>query len=248
VRKSISAETPFAAAARATLVGVLIAVGCVEERPPLDSSRDGAACVCPQATDVTLSLPPDVMGPKVTVSAASCTAKYDEKNDEIVVSGYGATSFACIINVGTPGGLAYSGEVTFQYAGRDCGWRATGVALPIQLPPPPCPRVDINNYNLNLPVPSEFAGSVWDVTTDSSCAASYDAATNSVIVPGGGGAPTCTIIVSLDGGAALSAVASFPTHLRNSCNGKVYDDYYATDPLAFTPFEYVDGGAPPCSR
>ena len=95
----------------------------------------------------------------------------------------------------------------------------------------------------DLPLPPEVAGHVTDVTWDS-CEPGYHASTNDLSLSGLASAPTCTIVVSLDDGAALSAVAKFDQVLTNGCG----PFYLASDPLPISPFEYAPGGAPPCSR
>jgi hypothetical protein len=242
VCKAARTEASFRPSLAATLLGVLMVIGCGGERSSLDTSTSSLKCVCPQAMDVTMPLPADVTGPDVIVNAESCSAKYDMTANTIVVAGSGGTSWTCLIHVSSPTAASYSAAVGFQYAGRDCGWRATGVLLPLaREPSPSCTGPAI--LNLSLPLPADVTHRVADVTSDPSCEATYDAAMNSVDLLGAASAPTCTIIASLDDDSAFSTVVAFPTHVTG-CGGY----YLANDPTPFPTWESVNGGAPPCSR
>jgi hypothetical protein len=214
---------------------VAIVAGC-------DAGRSLSACVCPEERDVVLPLPVDPAGKKVNVGAEACGAWYDAKDNAVIVAGAGGSGSGCLISVSVPMAGAFEGAVAFAYAGRECGWRATGVAESLT------PVWDVHPCNgpgpdLSwLPLPAYTAGKVVDVTCDC-CEASYGAAMNSVTISTAS-APVCTIVVSLADGTALSAQARYKLVPPSPCTG---DGYYtnALDASAFAP---LDGGAPLCSR
>jgi hypothetical protein len=231
--------------ARLALLSAVAVAGCQGGRSlqgnRFDESHPG--CLCPSARDLVLPLPVDPAGKAVSVSADSCVAWYIAKENAVVVVGRSESGPSCRIGAWWAGSFGYEAFVSFEYPGRDCGWRATGVAQPFtSQATPPVQCNGPGNLISWLPLPAETSGTVVDVTCDC-CQASYDASQNSVVISTAS-APVCTIVVSLADGTALSAEARYRLVAPGPCTG---DGYY-TNALDASAFEPVDGGAPPCSR
>jgi hypothetical protein len=196
--------------------------------------------------NVSLPLPPDVSGPEVEVSGQSCVTAYDAKDGTVVVAGAKSDPGDCTVTAtAAPGAPSYVSVVPFQYFGRDCGWRATGEASPFTSAASFGPGFVV--IELELPLPDDLAGRVVDVTSDS-CGASYWPAYNVVATTYSAGAPTCTIVASLDDGTALAAVGTFPMCLATNSAGTCTDYFANSSSNPYTPFAPLAGGAPACSR
>jgi hypothetical protein len=98
-------------------------------------------------------------------------------------------------------------------------------------------------FETDVSLPAEVAGRVIDLTTDY-CDALYRADTNNVSIENLAWGPDCTIVASLDDGSALSSTARFDEFVPGDCGGYMF----ATDPPPISPFTYLAGGAPACSR
>ena len=227
-------------------VWVVLPIACANDQPPEVASvtsqgvdaGTGTTCTCPPAGDFELPLPPDTTSADVGgLNTSSCSAEYDPATESILVSGTSGNSPACTVNVQVSGAVL-SAFVSFEYLGRDCGWRATGsTSLSVQADSIGCNCPELGFAQLTLP--SEVAGRVVDVTADV-CQVFYNESLNSMQIAGGSAsASPCTIVASLADQSALQATAEFQW-LGGCCGwGNV------TSTSVVQP---VDGGAPNCSR
>ena len=122
--------------------------------------------------------------------------------------GSSGTARVCQVQVSWQSGVLAT-LVSFEYAGRDCGWRASGkssafVDLTSQFP---CSYPVLLFTPLQLP--DLAAGRVIDVMADV-CDVGYESEANALSLPGGAtsGSP-CTIVVSLSDGTVLSTTVQY---------------------------------------
>jgi hypothetical protein len=211
-----------------------------DDAGPDGGADAGSGCVCPMVGNPELALPADAAGAVMGVSTHGCAVNFDSKRNVIIAGGSSGSQPVCQISVTLSDNRVLVAQADFVYVGKDCGWRATGGGVSFVDASSPSAPSNCNCPNITvatIPLPTAAGGRVVDVTGDH-CAPSYTTTTNSLYLAQAQAA-SCTVVVSLTDGTALSTVASFDN--LGACCG-------FANVLQTTPFTPVPTGAPACSR